>query len=701
MRHVRNILLVALVGPLLATPSTPPVRAESPSSPVNIALSYSSYLGTDDCGLLARAIAVDPDGSTYIAGSVTGACFPMTQGALQVTARDTTTNGFVAKLNPDGATLAWATYVGGNSSSECSGIGFDEERNVYVIASTYATDLPVRGGFQGRASESSFGEGYLLKLDPSGSNLLFGSYLGGRSTDVISAMAVGPDGIVTVAGGTTSADFPTTANAFLRDFPGSSDIGFVSVIDTTRTGVSSLLYSTYFGGSRPGANLYANAVVDIALDATGVVYLCGATNAADFPITPGAIRTTPPPPGGTRTGFLAMLDPTRSGSAGLRYGTYIGGSVQDWCRAVAIDGAGAVHVAGVAFSADFPVTDGAFQTNRRGETDAFALKLDLSIPDDASLEYSTFIGGNRTDQATSLDVDAQGRAVIGGYTSSGDFPIRGSVMPLFNRSDQPFAATVVRLESGGAGVEYSTLFGGGTQDIVEALVVDASGRVHTAVSSFDGRLPTTPGAMQAVAPGPPSGLVSALIRFAEVSSVVGIEPPAAISVTASAVRHDRIGAFVEFPPPTLTGDEAGRATAIFDPPSGSFFPLGVTQVLAYAYVDGCITAVTVFPVTVTVAFDTCVSSTPGVRFRIVADSQSPIYGAWQFVDDGDEDVSYLGVADSVREIPGKAILFSDPSMKARYRLSTGTWKIKVRVHRPGSEFPYTYTVIAPPGTCTN
>lgn len=700
MTRLVVLMLLGLVAPVNGAPRPAIDSTERPAVEVAAAVAYSSYLGTDDCGISALTLAVDADGGSYVAGSITGACFTMTPGAFQQSGNPSTTNGFVAKLAADGKSYVWASYVSGNSSTQCTGIAIDRDRNVYVTGITHASNLPVRGGFQPVAPAPDSLEGFVLKLDSSGSNLQYGTYLGGRGEDYSGGISVDAHGVIAVVGGTTSTDFPTTPGAFLRVFPGSSDIGFVTVVDTTRAGPSSLLYSTYFGGMHPAVNAYANAISDVSITSNGIVYFCGATNATDFPLTPGAIRTQPPQPAGAIAGFVSVLDPARSGTAGLLYSTLVGGSVQDRCKRLAIDAGGCVYVAGTTFSPDFPTTPGAFQTVHHGSTDTYVIKLDLSKPGGAKVVYSTLVGGSGGDEATSMDVDASGRVTLGGYSTSNDFPLHGSIMLPFGGNETLFYATVLQLEPSGSEIGYSTLFGGGMQDFVESLALDKNGDVLAVVSSASEGLPTTPGALQSTAPAGPSRPISALIRIVKTQRVTTIQRPSDISVAASAISDDVVGAIIEFPAPDLSGDDAGRATVVFDPPSGSFFAHGFKRVLAYVLVDGLITSVAIFDVEVGVNYDTCVASPPGVRFRIVASPADPIRGAWLLeVDIGDDTSVYSGFADSIREIDGTAVVFKNHQMKARQRLAAGTWKIKVKVYQPGLENPVVYRIDAPAGPC--
>ena len=162
---------------------------------------------------------------------------------------------------------------------------------------------------------------------------------------------------------------------------------------------------------------------------------------------------------------------------------------------------GSVYVTGMTQSEDFPTTPSAFQTVVRGLADSFVVKVDPGRPPGSNLVYSTLVGGGGYDSASAIAVDANGRATLGGMTSSGDFPVLKSIMhPDF--SGGLFFGTLVQLEASGTAIRYSTLYGGGSQDSVVALALDSDGAPQAAIWSFSNRVPVTVAASQ---PGSPSG----------------------------------------------------------------------------------------------------------------------------------------------------------------------------------------------------
>ena len=267
----------------------------------------------------------------------------------------------MTKLDPTGSALVYSTYVGGSSSEGVDGLAVDSAGNAYITGRISSTDFPTTPG----AFQTTFGgidDAYVTKLNPTGSALVYSTYVGGSSLDQRTGLAVDSAGNAHVTGFTHSSDFPTTPGAFQTTFGGGANDGFLMKLDP----VGAPVYSTYLGGS--GQDSLSSGA--IALDATGNLYVAGFTTSMDFPITPGAFQTTS---GGSNDGFVTKLNST--GSA-LIYSTYFGGgSGSDVISHIKVDGTGNAYVAGDTESVDFLTTPGAFQTTFGGNHDAFVAKI--------------------------------------------------------------------------------------------------------------------------------------------------------------------------------------------------------------------------------------------------------------------------------------------------------------------------------------
>jgi hypothetical protein len=364
-------------------------------------LVYSTYLGGSGADY-GYDIAVDNSGNAYIFGRTSSSDFPTTAGTFQTTNHGGA-DAFVTKLNPAGTALIYSTYLGGSNTDYTSEIALDTSGNAYVTGETLSSDFPITAG----AYQTTFGgvrDAYVTELNPTGSALLYSTYVGGSDVDTPHGIALDTAGNAYLSGETYSSNFPTTPGAFQTTI-GSSIDAFVTELNPNGT---ALVYSTYLGGS--GLD-YGYA---IAVDTSGHAYVTGNTFSSDFPTTPGAFQTTF---GGSQDAFVTELNPT---GTGLFYSTYLGGGGSDEGRSIAVDTSGNAYVAGYTSSTNFPTTAEAFQTTYGGgRDDAFVTELN---PTGTSLVYSTYLGGSDIDHGYGVALDASGTAYVTGDSDSDDFP---------------------------------------------------------------------------------------------------------------------------------------------------------------------------------------------------------------------------------------------------------------------------------------
>ncbi|HEV8306236.1 MAG TPA: SBBP repeat-containing protein, partial [Methylomirabilota bacterium] len=232
-------------------------------------LIYSTFLGGSgaDEGF---GIAVDAAGSAYVTGWTASASFPTTAGALDTTFNGGSADAFVTKLNSTGSALVYSTYLGGSGEDKSQAIAVDAAGNAYVTGWTDSSDFPTTAG----AFQTALGGGrdaFVAKLNPSGSGLVYSTYLGGSgnesNVDFSPGIALDAAGNAYVTGGTSSSNFPTTAGAFQTSLGGSFD-AFVTKLNPTGT---ALVYSTYLGGSGDDQGH------GIQVDASGHAYVTGYT----------------------------------------------------------------------------------------------------------------------------------------------------------------------------------------------------------------------------------------------------------------------------------------------------------------------------------------------------------------------------------------------------------------------------------------
>ena len=366
-------------------------------------LSYSTLLGGSGTDT-ATSLAVDASGSAYIAGFTDSYNFPTVNAAQSFNGGGN--DVFIAKLSPSGNSLIYCTYLGGSADDRAYGIAVDPQGNAYVAGSTTSKNFPVRNALQ--AKLTGYRNAFIVKLNPAGNGLVYSTYLGGNASDTANGIAVDAAGAAYVVGDTTSFSFPATA--FQRGTKGGQD-AFVAKLSADG---ARLVYSTYLGGSSDDRG------TAIALDASGTAYVTGSTFSADFPVANPAQGNS----GGGQDAFVTRL--SADGNS-LVFSTYLGGSggtvvFPEMGQAINVDAQGNAYVAGVTGSANFPRLNAA-QTTLHGFTDAFVSKLTAA----GALSYSTLLGGSGAEVATGIVVNAAGNAYVAGYTYSTDLAVAAAI----------------------------------------------------------------------------------------------------------------------------------------------------------------------------------------------------------------------------------------------------------------------------------
>lgn len=470
-------------------------------------LVYSSYLGgssTDG----ALAVAVDRTNNIYLAGFAESSDFPTTVGAYQTDnyeAIDYTGTAFITKMNPSESSLIYSTFLGGSGGDEARGLAVDSEGNVFVTGTTGSFDFPVMAdSFELYNNTFKSGQysttGFVSKLDPSGSGLVYSTYLGGSFDDEPAAIAVDSKGDAVVVGSTGSIDFPVSEGAFQpKDNANASPTGFVTKLNPTGTGV---IYSTYLGGD------VQDQATCVGVDSAGNAVVAGLTYSPNFPITKGVFQTVFRE--STRypeyTGFITKIN--ASGTS-LVYSTFLGGSNSsigpggDFIGALAFDLSGNTILVGNTYASDFPVTTGAYQTINKTQSEAQAGFVAKLNPTGTSLLYGSYISGNLGVEGTLLSgvsVDSAGNAVFAGSTDTTGYPITAGAIQTTGAGqvgDDNFRAGVVgKLNANGTHLLYSTLFG----NLCEGTAVNSS-QYAVVIGTPGTPFPTTSGAFEPVSRG--------------------------------------------------------------------------------------------------------------------------------------------------------------------------------------------------------
>ncbi len=410
-------------------------------------LAWGTFLGgqskpADDS---ARAVALDADGNIYVAGETWALDFPATPGAFDAVGAQK--DAFVSKIAASGSAILWSSYLGGSLDDSAWTIALDASRRVYVGGDTYSSDFPLQAPL--RAAGAS-GEGFLAKIAANGRSLLWSTFVGGSGSEILRALAVDSNGNAYVGGHTTSADFPATG--FDKTFAGASE-AYVTKINAAGT---KIVWSTFLGGSG-GETTQA-----LAVDASFNVYAAGLTGSADFPVKNGF---GPAYHGGSTDGFLSKL---AANGGSLVWSSLIGGSNSDAISALKVDAAKNTYLAGTTKSPDFVATLNLAPPRNGNSADMFVMKVP---PAGDRVEWSALVGGGWDETATGLALDAAGNVFVTGTTHSGDFPLAGAP---YGRTGQD--AYVVKIAAAGDKLHWSMALGGWGWDEANAIAIDGQGR---------------------------------------------------------------------------------------------------------------------------------------------------------------------------------------------------------------------------------
>ena len=440
-------------------------------------LIYSTYLGGSNYDY-ANDVEIDNNGNVYVVGSTVSTDYDITAGAYQTTYAGGNNDIFITKLNSSGTSLIYSTYIGGSTASDDNGlaIALDANNNVIITGYTNSSDYPLTSGtFQTNTNPS--GNIIITKLNGTGSNLMFSTYLGGTGLDVGKSIAVDATGNIFITGYTYASDFPVTTGVAQSSSGGSID----AVIAKINSNASSLQYATYIGGSDED---YA---FSIAVDGSGNAYITGETKSTDFPVTIGAMQQTYG--GSLRDAFVTKIN---SSGTTLSYSTYLGGSDRDFGRAIAVNTAGNAFVTGYTYSSDFYTSSTAVQpVFGGGVMDIFVTKMNTL---GSNIEYSTFLGGTSGDEAYSIVIDDDNNAYIVGNSISNNFPITSGA---YQNSNMGATDVVLsKLNNTGSYLYYSTYLGGTQNEDGYAIARNNSGEIVIAGRTLSLNYPVTSNAYQ-------------------------------------------------------------------------------------------------------------------------------------------------------------------------------------------------------------
>ena len=434
--------------------------------------------------------------------------------------------------------IVYSTYLGGGSYDNIGDIVIDDSGNAYLVGDTWSSNFPTRNSLQpfnaGGTTTNPY-DAFVTKLNPTGTDLVFSTFIGGSDHDSGSDIVRDAAGNIYIAGWTDSNNFPTTGNPYQANGGGRNVDAFITKLNATG---SALLYSTYLGGR---ADDFGDG---IALDSEGNIYVVGSTESSNFP-TANPFQSSL---GGLSDAFVTKFN---AAGSDLIFSTFLGGSNYDsgsvFGGGIAVDSSNSVYVTGYTYSLNFPTVN-PVQPNPGGGSggscsaecpDAFAAKF---TPAGNALVYSTYLGGNDYDIGNDIAIDALGNAYVTGYAFSNNFPttagslkpakvdtfdryfvskinpqgafvystyiFRGGLGIALNANGDAYVvgqgAAVSKLNAAGTALDYFVRFGGRNRFVetspdneeCHGIALDSAGTAYVVGETFSPTFQVTPGAFQ-------------------------------------------------------------------------------------------------------------------------------------------------------------------------------------------------------------
>jgi hypothetical protein len=423
---------------------------------------YSGYIGgnIDD---YAKGVAVDSAGAAYVVGDTSSDVGTFPEAVGPDLTYDGNQDAFIAKVLPSGTGLAYAGYIGGNLLDSANGVAVDANGAAYVVGMTRSfgvNGFPVTAGPVLTHASGATEDGWVAKVLPAGTGLVYAGFIGGNGADFAFAVAVDSLGAAYVVGDVGSGtNFPASTGPTLTHQGGASDAFIAKVLPNGQ----GFAYAGYIGSTGVDRGR------GVAVDSSGAAYVAGdAGSGTNFPATVG-------PDTSHNGSFDAFIAKVRLDGTGFTYAGFIGGSQSEVVGGIAVDSSGAAYVVGETNSNSgangFPFLVGPVAFNTvTNNIDAFIAKV---LPSGTGLAYAGYIGPGVNGQgsaesALGVAVDSTGAAYVVGKTASGDFPVFGALARPKAGSTDGF---IVKVRPDGSGLIFSSCIGGGADDQVNAVAV--------------------------------------------------------------------------------------------------------------------------------------------------------------------------------------------------------------------------------------
>jgi hypothetical protein len=432
-------------------------------------LVYSSTIGAHGGGAKANALALDALGRATVGGELSNGTlfvsnFPTTPGAFDTVMSSGNTSGFALRLSAFGDSLVFSTFIEGTGDgSKVLALDVAASDSIVVGGYTLSPAFPVTPGALD-TTYSPLQEGFVTRLDPTGSFLEWSTFLGGSNDEAVTSLKADSSDQVTVVGFTRSQNFPFSVGAFNHTVP----LGGGTFITRLNAQGNALLWSTFLGGTSDNGSNIATATA-LAIEPNGNVVLVGTCTDPTFPTTPGALFQAFPPGAATHS-FVARVNSTGSS---LLYSTLL--SFAAVATDIIVDSSGVATVSGIDLNTTMPTTPGAYNATHMYFVDAFLARLN---PTGTRLYYSTMFGGPGFDGGRTLAAIGAHRMVLAGDASPGLPTTPGAFDQTYNGGNNDCFAAVLDLYlqgTSGYGTSTPSCHGDLTMNVTQMPAAGAQG----------------------------------------------------------------------------------------------------------------------------------------------------------------------------------------------------------------------------------